>query len=70
MQPFDYIKPQTLQEASSILLAHNGAARPMAGMTDLLIRIERGFVHPQTVLDVKGLPGMRDLLVVRKGGVV
>ena len=67
MQPFDYIKPQTLQEASSILLAHNGAARPMAGMTDLLIRIERGFVHPQTVLDVKGLPGMRDLLVVRNG---
>jgi carbon-monoxide dehydrogenase medium subunit len=39
----------------------------MAGMTDLLIRIERGFVHPQTVLDVKSLPGMRDLLVVRSG---
>lgn len=67
MQPFDYIKPQTLEEASSFLLAHNGAARPMAGMTDLLIRIERGFVHPQVVVDIKDLPGMHDLLVVRNG---
>ncbi|HSN77127.1 MAG TPA: xanthine dehydrogenase family protein subunit M [Anaerolineae bacterium] len=67
MQPFDYIKPQTLEEASSMLLEYNGAARPFAGMTDLLIRIERGFVHPQVVLDVKDLPGMNDLLVVRNG---
>jgi CO/xanthine dehydrogenase FAD-binding subunit len=67
LQPFDYIKPQTLENASALLLEHNGQARPMAGMTDLLIRIERGFVDPQTVLDVKDLPGMRDLLVVRNG---
>ncbi len=67
MQPFDYIKPQTLEAASALLLEHNGQARPFAGMTDLLIRIERGFVHPQVVLDVKDLPGLRDLLVVRNG---
>jgi carbon-monoxide dehydrogenase medium subunit len=67
LQPFDYIKPHTLEEASSMLLEHNGAARPFAGMTDLLIRIERGFVHPQVVVDIKDLPGMADLLVVRNG---
>jgi CO/xanthine dehydrogenase FAD-binding subunit len=67
LQPFDYIKPHTLEEASSMLLTHNGTARPFAGMTDLLIRIERGFVHPQVVVDIKDLPGMADLLVVRNG---
>jgi carbon-monoxide dehydrogenase medium subunit len=67
LQPFDYIKPQTLEEASSMLLEQNGAARPFAGMTDLLIRIERGFVHPQVVVDIKDIPGMTDLLVVRNG---
>lgn len=67
MQPFDYVKPQSLEEASALLIEHNGDARPMAGMTDLLIRIERGFFHPKVVVDVKALPGMRDLLVVRNG---
>jgi carbon-monoxide dehydrogenase medium subunit len=67
VQPFDYVKPTSLAEAIDLLAAHNGAARPFAGMTDLLIRIERGFVHPQVVLDVKDLPGMTDLLVVRNG---
>jgi carbon-monoxide dehydrogenase medium subunit len=67
LQPFDYVKPASLDEAVALLTTHNGAARPFAGMTDLLIRIERGFVHPQIVLDVKDLPGMADLLVVRNG---
>ncbi|MCA9870813.1 MAG: xanthine dehydrogenase family protein subunit M [Anaerolineae bacterium] len=67
MQPFDYVKPTTFEEASALLVEHDGSARPMAGMTDLLIRIERGFVHPKLVVDVKTLPGMRDLLVVRNG---
>lgn len=67
MQPFDYIQPASLEEASALLAAQNGAMRAFAGMTDLLIRIERGFVHPQVVLDIKDLPGMRDLLVVRNG---
>ena len=67
MQPFDYVKPNSLEEASALLIEHNGDARLMAGMTDLLIRIERGFFHPRLVVDVKALPGMRDLLVVRNG---
>lgn len=67
MQPFDYVKPHSLEEACALLIEHDGDARPMAGMTDLLIRIERGFLHPKIVVDVKTLPGMRDLLVVRNG---
>ena len=67
MQSFDYVKPMSLREASELLLQHDGKARPFAGMTDLLIRIERGFAHPQVVVDIKGIPGMADLLVERSG---
>lgn len=67
MQPFDYARPDTLEQASELLLKHDGNARPFAGCTDLLIRIERGFVHPEIVVDIKAIPGMRDLLVVRNG---
>lgn len=67
MLSFDYVKPSTLREASDLLLQHDGNAQPFAGMTDVLIRIERGFLHPQIVVDVKGLPGMGDLSVAPNG---
>lgn len=67
LQPFDYVKPRSLEEASALLLQHNGQARPFAGCTDLLIRIERGFLHPDVVVDIKALPGMRELSVQADG---
>jgi CO/xanthine dehydrogenase FAD-binding subunit len=67
VQPFDYIKPTTLEEASALLLQQDRAARPFAGCTDLLIRVERGFVHPEVIVDVKGLPRFQDLFVRRNG---
>lgn len=65
MQPFDYVKPSTLEEASALLLQRDRLARPLAGCTDLLIRVERGFLHPAVVVDIKGLPRFQDLFVRR-----
>ena len=61
MQPFDYIIPQDHAEASALLAAGNGASRPLQGGTDLLIRARGGFVKPQQVVDLKALPGMREI---------
>ena len=68
MQSFDYVKAKTLEEASALLAEHNGDARPFAGATDLLIRIERGFLHPAKMVDVKELPGFRDISALDNGG--
>ncbi len=70
MQPFDYVIPRTHAEASQLLASQNGAARPLLGGTDLLVRIRGGFVHPATVVDLKGLPGMREIRVAPDGGLV
>ena len=67
MQPFDYVKAKTLEEASALLAEHNGDARPFAGATDLLIRIERGFLHPAKMVDIKDLPGFRDISTLDNG---
>ena len=67
MQPFDYIKAKTIEEASTLLAEHNGDARPFAGATDLLIRIERGFLHPAKMVDIKDLPGFRDISMLDNG---
>ena len=61
MQPFDYVVPSSFEEASSLLLEGNGSVRCLQGGTDLLIRIRGGIVRPERVIDLKALPGMRDI---------
>ncbi len=61
MQPFDYIIPKDMAEASALLAAGNGSVRALQGGTDLIIRIRGGFIRPERVVDLKGLPGMREI---------
>ncbi len=67
MQSFEYLIPKDLAEASALLAVGNGTIRPFQGGTDLLIRIRGGFVQPHTVIDLKGLPGMREIRLSKDG---
>ena len=61
MQPFDYVIPKDYAEASALLAEGNGAVRAFQGGTDFLIRTRGGYVKPERVVDLKGLPGMREI---------
>jgi carbon-monoxide dehydrogenase medium subunit len=61
MQPFDYIAPQDYAEASALLADGDAAARAFMGGTDLLIRLRSGLVQPRRVVDLKALPGLREI---------
>ena len=61
LQPFDYVVPTDYAEASALLAQGTGVARAFMGGTDLLIRIRGGFVRPERVVDLKHLPGIRDI---------
>jgi len=50
------------------LIDGGGAARLMMGGTDLLVRMRDGALSPHTVIDVKGLDGMRDLIYSPRQG--
>ncbi len=68
---FDYVKPTSLAEASRFLAEHAGEARPplpFMGGTDIFVRIRDGFIRPRFVVDVKHLPGMRDILYDEQAG--
>ena len=56
MRTFAYERPTRLDEAIA-LLADGGldVARPLAGGTDLIIRLRDGTIRPRTVVDIKGL---------------
>jgi carbon-monoxide dehydrogenase medium subunit len=59
MQTFTYERPATLDEALAILGSNGRAARPLAGGTDLIIRLRDGTVRPETVVDLKRIPELR-----------
>ncbi len=54
---FDYIKPDSLAEASQFLAEHAGEARPFSGGTDTFVRMRDGFWKEKYVVDVKNLDG-------------
>ncbi len=58
---FDYIKPATLEEASTFLAQHAGEARAFVGGTDVFVRMRDGEWQDKYLVDVKSLPGLNEL---------
>jgi CO/xanthine dehydrogenase FAD-binding subunit len=53
MRPFAYERPDRLDDAVALLAEHGPDARPLAGGTDLIIRLRDGTIQPKIVVDVK-----------------
>jgi CO/xanthine dehydrogenase FAD-binding subunit len=56
MRAFDYQRPRSLGDAMALLAEHGPDARPLAGGTDLIIRLRDGTIVPRVVIDIKGIP--------------
>ncbi|MBO8140656.1 MAG: xanthine dehydrogenase family protein subunit M [Firmicutes bacterium] len=61
MDPFDYAAPSSLDEAIRLLAEADGAARPLAGGTDLIPQLSEGRRRARLVVDVKNIPELRQL---------
>lgn len=59
MQTFIYQRPKTLGEALDLLATDGREARPLAGGTDLIIRLRDGTARPAIVVDLKRIPELR-----------
>ena len=58
MRPFQYERPDRLDDAVAILAG--GGARLLAGGTDLIIRLRDGSIRPDVVVDVKRVADLDD----------
>ena len=56
-----YIAAKTADEAAGLLVDEPGLARILAGGTDLLVQLKSGLVEPDLVVDIKNIPGIRDV---------
>lgn len=52
---FEYFKPKSIEETLSLLQRFGNKAKPLAGGTDLIIRLNDGADIPAAVIDIKGL---------------
>jgi len=56
---FNYLVPNTLDEALSLLARYKGKARVIAGGTDFIPKLKRREIGaPEYVIDLKGIPGL------------
>lgn len=73
MHPFSYQRPESIDQAFAALSAPNTVA--LGGGTDLLVTMKEQLIRPDHLVDVRWLPGARDVVVrddgsMRLGGAV
>jgi carbon-monoxide dehydrogenase medium subunit len=55
---FNYLEPQTIKEAVSLLIRYQGMAKVIAGGTDLLNQIRLKEIKPEYLVDIGYIPGL------------
>lgn len=61
LHEFAYHRPSSLSEALDFLKVHGTDTAVFSGGTDLFINIRAGLARPAHVLDLKGIPELREL---------
>ena len=61
MRPFDYVEPETLEEALEILAGDPDDTLVMAGGTSLVILMKQDLVRPKRVLGIRRVAPLREI---------
>ena len=64
-RPFDYVRPETVEEAVAVLAEHGEDARVMAGGQSLMAMLNLRLAEPKVIVDIGG---HKDLKTIRLAG--
>lgn len=70
MTDIQYLAPTSLDEAVGAYAATDGAARILAGGTDLLVQMQSGLTKPGMIVDVKKIPELMAVEETAGGGFI
>lgn len=62
MKDFEYFAPTSVEEAVALLGRYGREARVLAGGTDLLVRMKLGHWNPRYIVNIKRIPGLREIV--------
>ncbi len=65
---FEYLAPQSIEEAVSLLEAHRDEAKPIAGGTDLVGMMKDKTVEPKYLVDIRNIKGLDYIQEDEDGG--
>lgn len=63
-----YHAPTSAAEAVALASAATGTTRFLAGGTDVLVQLRAGMVTPDDLIDLKKIPGIREISATAEGG--
>ena len=66
MNPFEYLMPNSMDEAISLLVSHGERARFIAGGTDVIVKIKEGKITPQYLVSLRRIQGL-DQITYKEG---
>ncbi len=55
---FEYLQPQTIEEATSLLTKYKGRSKVIAGGTDVVTQMRGNLIKPQYLVDITGINGL------------
>jgi len=67
---FEYLSPQSLQEACALLVQYGGSARVLAGGSDLLVKMKDGLMKPAVLVSLKNLDSLKAIRYEKGTGVI
>ncbi len=67
MRQFDYYQPKGFAEAFELLMLPDKVVMPLAGATDIIPMAREERIAPDVVVDIKSLPGMREIKETEEG---
>jgi carbon-monoxide dehydrogenase medium subunit len=68
MKEFEIYEPKRLEEACDLLAKYRGRARILAGGTDLLVELKRGWHKPAALINLKKVKGLDKIRFTKKEG--
>jgi carbon-monoxide dehydrogenase medium subunit len=67
LKHFDYVAAHSVADALGFLAENSPDALPIAGGTDLLVRVKRGQLLPKMVVDIAGIREMQGIKLTEAG---
>jgi carbon-monoxide dehydrogenase medium subunit len=55
---FEYLEPESIEEALAILSRYQGKSKIIAGGTDLMLQMRNKAIRPEYVVDISRIPGL------------
>ncbi len=67
---FEYVSPQSVQEACALLVQYGDSARVLAGGSDLLVKMKDGLMQPAYLVSLKNLDSLKAIRYETGTGVI